>query len=97
MYYIVFERQALKDIKLLKQANLTEKAKGLVNVLRENPFQNPPRYEALVGNLQGLFSRRISFQHRMVYQVFEGKVKYEKVQYDGVMKIIRLWTHYDKI
>ena len=70
MYRIVYDKQAVKDIKNLKSARLDDKAKKLIEVIRENPFQNPPPYEALVGNLQGVYSRRINIQHRLVYQVY---------------------------
>ena len=70
-YKIVYCKQAVKDIKNLQAANLDTKAKELIDVIRDNPFQNPPRYEALVGNLSGLYSRRINIQHRLVYQVYQ--------------------------
>jgi len=95
-YKIVYCKQAVKDIKNLKAANLDTKAKELIDVIRDNPFQNPPRYEALVGNLSGLYSRRINIQHRLVYQVYQGPYTENGQEYDGVIKIIRMWTHYDK-
>lgn len=70
MYRIVFEKQALKDLDKLKAANISHKAKRLVDIMKENPYQNPPKYEKLVGNLDGLYSRRINIQHRLVYQVY---------------------------
>ena len=63
MYHIVYEKQALKDIKNLKAAGLDKKAKELIKIIRSNPFQTPPVYEGLVGNLQGFYSRRINIQH----------------------------------
>ena len=95
MYKIVFTKQALKDLDNLKKSGLSSKVKVLVDVIRENPYQNPPRYEKLVGNLQGTFSRRINIQHRLVYQVYEEKFVENEVSYDGTIKIIRIWTHYE--
>ena len=95
MYKIVFTKQALKDLDNLKKSGLSSKAKALVDVIRENPYQNPPRYEKLVGNLQGTFSRRINIQHRLIYQVYEEKFVENEVNYDGTIKIIRMWTHYE--
>jgi len=86
MFSIVFTKQAVKDLELLKQAKLIEKAKKLVGLIQKNPFQNPPPYEKLVGDLSGAFSRRINLQHRLVYQIFEN---------DKIIRIIRFWTHYE--
>lgn len=95
MFRIVFEKQACKDLEKLKVANISEKAKRLVDIIRENPYKNPPRYEKLVGNLDGLYSRRINIQHRLVYQVYNEPVMYKDVEYQGTVKIIRMWTHYE--
>lgn len=97
MYKIFFTKQALKDLEKLKAANISRKAKVLVDLIRENPYQNPPRYEKLVGNLDGILSRRINIQHRLVYQVDETPFVEEGTQYQGTIKIIRLWTHYEKM
>ncbi len=97
MYRIVYEKQAVKDIKNLKGVRLDEKAKTLIERIKENPFQNPPPYEALVGNLQGVYSRRINIQHRLVYQVYDNPVEVDGVTYEGTVKIIRMWTHYDGV
>ena len=97
MYRIVYEKQAVKDIKNLKSVRLDVKAKKLVELLKENPFQNPPPYEALVGNLQGIYSRRINIQHRLVYQVYNESVELNGIRYEGTVKIIRMWTHYDGV
>lgn len=97
MYRIVYEKQAVKDIKNLKSVRLDVKAKKLVELLKENPFQNPPPYEALVGNLQGVYSRRINIQHRLVYQVYNESVELDGIRYEGTVKIIRMWTHYDGV
>lgn len=94
MYNIVFEKQALKDLEKLKISGLSEKARKLVDIIRENPYQKPPRYEKLVGNLDGLYSRRINIQHRLVYQVYKGPITVDDIQYQGVIKIIRMWTYY---
>lgn len=95
MYQIVYTKQAAKDIKNIKEAGLEKKVKGLIDIVRKNPFQNPPPYECLVGNLQGFFSRRINIQHRFVYQVDAEKLKIEGKKYNGTVKIIRMWTHYE--
>ena len=97
MYRIVYDKQAIKDIKNLKSVRLDEKAKKLIEVIKDNPFRNPPPYEALVGNLQGVYSRRINIQHRLVYQVYNDPVELEGIKYDGTVKIIRMWTHYDGV
>ena len=97
MYRIVYDKQTIKDIKNLKSVRLDEKAKKLIEVIKENPFRNPPPYEALVGNLQGVYSRRINIQHRLVYQVYNDPVELDGIKYDGTVKIIRMWTHYDGV
>ena len=97
MYRIYFTKQALKDLDKLKTAGLSQKAKNLVDVIRSNPYQNPPAYEKLVGKLDGLYSRRINIQHRLVYQVEEQQLEDNGLQYDGIVKIIRMWTHYENI
>jgi toxin YoeB len=86
MYSIVYDKKAIKDIPKLKAAKLDTKALALINLIRENPFQTPPPYEKLQGDLQGAFSRRINIQHRLVYQVIEEQ---------HVVKIISMWTHYE--
>jgi len=83
---IVFTRQAKKDASKLKAANLKEKAYDLLAILSENPFQNPPPFEKLVGDLSGAYSRRINIQHRLVYQVLEQ---------EKTVKVLRMWTHYE--
>ena len=95
MFYITYTKQALKDIPRLKSAHLDVKAKELIGVLRKDPFFVPPPYEGLLGNLQGFFSRRINIQHRLVYQVFHGACEYKGVVYEGTVKIVRMWTHYE--
>lgn len=97
MHRIVYTKQAAKDIKYIKAAGLEEKVKGLINIVREDSFHNPPPYECLVGNLQGFLSRRINIQHRFVYQVIAEKINIEGKEYDGTVKIIRMWTHYEGV
>ena len=95
MFRILYEKQAAKDIKNLKSAGLDRKAKELIDIIRVNPFQKPPTYEGLVGNLQGYYSRRINIQHRLVYQVYAEPINIDGIEYEGTVKIIRMWTHYD--
>lgn len=97
MYKVVFTKQALKDLEKLKEANISHKAKQLVDVVKINPYQNPPRYEKLVGKLDGILSRRINIQHRLVYQVYETPVVEHEQEYQGTVKIIRMWTHYENV
>ena len=82
---LVFTKQALKDAKKLVSVGLKRKAEDLLGVLEENPFQNLPPYEKLVGDLAGAYSRRINIQHRLVYEVLQD---------DEVVKILRMWSHY---
>ena len=97
MYNIVYDKQAIKDIKKLKSAQLDVKAKKLIEIVRHNPFANPPSYEALIGNLAGLYSRRINIKHRFIYQVIFEKITVDNIEYDGTVKIIRMWTHYETL
>lgn len=97
MYRIVYDKQAVKDIRNLKSACLDKKAKELIELIRNNPFQTPLAYEGLVGNLQGYYSRRINIQHRLIYQVYKEAFIVDAVKYQGTVKIIRMWTHYDKM
>lgn len=96
MYRIICTKQAVKDIKNLKACGLDKKAKELIEIMKKNSFQNPPSYEKLVGNLQGYCSRRINIQHRIVFQVIEEPNIHEGIEYEGYVKIIRMWTHYEK-
>ncbi|MDD6036572.1 MAG: Txe/YoeB family addiction module toxin [Lachnospiraceae bacterium] len=95
MYRVVLTKQALKDLENLKKSGISDKVKMLVDVIKENPYQNPPSFEKLVGNLDGILSRRINIQHRLVYQVYAEPVVIDDVEYEGTVKIIRMWTHYD--
>ena len=97
MFRIVYEKQAVKDIKNLKSTGLDKKAKELIDIIKNNPFQTPPVYEGLVGNLQGFYSRRINIQHRLVYQVYLEPISIDGVEYQGTIKIVRMWTHYDRL
>lgn len=97
MYIIRFGKQADKDRKLLKGAGLDSKAKNLLNIIAQNPFQNPPPYEGLVGNLNGFYSRRINIQHRLVYQVYNELVVVDGVEYEGTIRVVRMWSHYDGV
>lgn len=97
MWLVVFTEQAQKDAKQLKAARLAGKAKALVAAVREDPFKVPPRYEALVGNLSGLYSRRISLQHRFVYEVIKEEIERDGALYEGAVKVVRMWTHYDGV
>lgn len=83
---LVYTKQAQKDAKKLAESGLKPKAQELLTILAEDPFRRPPPFEKLVGDLAGAYSRRINIQHRLVYQVLEE---------DRVVKILRLWSHYD--
>ncbi len=97
MYYIVYDKQAVKDIKYLKSAGLDKKAKELIEVLCNDPFHIPPPFESLLGALKGYYSRRINIQHRLVYQVYPEPRTIDNTTYEGTVKIIRMWTHYDNL
>lgn len=83
---LVYAKQAQKDAAKISQAGLKDKAQTLLEILAENPYQNPPPYEKLVGDLSGACSRRINIQHRLVYQVLEES---------KTVKVLRMWTHYE--
>ena len=83
---LVYTKHAQKDAKKLASSGLRAKAKSLLTLLENNPYQNPPPFEKLVGDLSGAYSRRINIQHRIVYQVLDK---------DRVVKILRMWTHYE--
>jgi Txe/YoeB family toxin of toxin-antitoxin system len=86
IWNLIYSKYALKDAKKIAAAGLKEKTQTLLNILAKDPLQNPPPYEKLVGDLKGVYSRRISIQHRLVYEIF----KKEKT-----VRIIRMWTHYE--
>jgi toxin YoeB len=83
---IVYAKQALKDAKKLAENGLKQKAQAILAILADDPFQNPPPYEKLVGDLSGAYSRRINIQHRLVYEVF---IK------EKIVRVLRMWTHYE--
>ena len=95
MYLIKFSKQADKDKKLLKGARLDGKAKELLNIIANDPFKESPPYEKLVGNLSGFYSRRINIQHRLVYEVYAQETYEDDVGYEGIVKVVRMWTYYD--
>lgn len=86
MYSVVYTKKAANDIPSLKAAKLEKKAKALIELLKSNPYQTPPAYEKLQGDLQGAYSRRINIKHRLVYEILEE---------EQAVKIISLWTHYE--
>ena len=85
-WQVVFTNQAQRDTRKIGAAGLRSRVEKLLEILRQNPFQTPPRFERLVGDLKGAYSRRINIQHRLVYQVLEK---------DRVVKVLRMWTHYE--
>jgi len=84
-YIIVLTKQAQKDAKKLESCSLDKKAKEILKIMKENPYQNPPPYEKLIGDLKGFYSRRINIKHRIIYEVYEN---------ENTIKILRMWTHY---
>jgi Txe/YoeB family toxin of toxin-antitoxin system len=86
MWRIVFTQQAQKDAKKIAASGLRPKAEHLLGLLKEDPLQSPPRFEKLVGDLSGAYSRRINIQHRLVYQLLEK---------EKIVKVLRMWTHYE--
>jgi toxin YoeB len=86
MWRVVFTKQAQTDAKKLSAAGLRSKAEKLLEILVENPYQTPPPFEKLLGDLAGAYSRRINIQHRLVYQIMDK---------ERVVKVIRMWTHYE--
>jgi Txe/YoeB family toxin of toxin-antitoxin system len=85
-WQLVYTKQAQKDARKLASSGLKDKAKALSQIVESNPYQNPPLYEKLVGDLAGAYSRRINIQHRLVYQVLEDQ---------NIVKVLRMWTHYE--
>jgi Txe/YoeB family toxin of toxin-antitoxin system len=83
---LAFSKQALKDAKKVKAAGLKPGVEELLALIEKDPFQNPPSFEKLVGDLAGAYSRRINIQHRLVYEVFTK---------EGVVRVLRMWTHYE--
>lgn len=85
-WQLVFTRHAQKDAVKIAQSGLKDKAQALLNIVGENPLQNPPSYEKLVGDLNGAYSRRINIQHRLVYEILEEQ---------HTVRVLRMWTHYE--
>ena len=85
-WQLIYTNQAQKDAKKLAASGLQAKAQSLLQILEENPYQNPPPFEKLVGDLAGAYSRRINLQHRLVYEILEAA---------RIVKVLRLWTHYE--
>ena len=83
---VKYSKQAVKDSKKIAASHLKQAVLDLVEILKEDPFKKPPPYEKLVGDLTGMFSRRINIQHRLVYEVFEQ---------EHVVRVLRMWTHYE--
>jgi toxin YoeB len=83
---LVYTKQSQRDAKKLASSNLKNKAQELLDILQSDPFQNPPPYEKLLGDLAGAYSRRINIQHRLVYEVIESS---------NTVKVLRMWTHYE--
>jgi len=83
---IVFTKQAQKDAKKISASNFKTNAEKVIKILRQNPFQTPPSYEKLIGDLAGAYSRRLNMQHRIIYQIIDD---------ERIIKIIRMWTHYE--
>ncbi len=86
MWALYYTKHAKKDAKKLTSAGLKSKAQDLLEIIKTDPYKNPPPYEKLVGDLEGAYSRRINIQHRLVYQVLEE---------EKAIKVLRLWTHYE--
>lgn len=86
MWTIKYSKYAVKDAPKIEKCNLKRTVQNLIAILKNNPFQNPPPYEKLLGDLSGKYSRRINIQHRLVYEVFEK---------EKTVRILRMWTHYE--
>ena len=86
MYNIIYSSQAQRDAKKAGRSGLKNNIQKLIAILQNNPYQNPPPFEKLLGDLSGTYSRRINIQHRLVYQIYEK---------EKIVKIIRMWTHYE--
>ena len=85
-WQLFYTKQAQKDAKKLSASKLKTKAKAILEIIEKDPYQNPPPYEKLIGDLAGAYSRRVNIQHRVVYQVYE---------HERVVKVLRLWSHYE--
>ena len=87
-YKVVYTKDALKDIPKLKSAHLATKAQNLIKLIKEDPLKNPPPYEKLLGNLDGLYSRRINIKHRLIYEIISDT---------KTIKIVSMWSHYETV
>jgi Txe/YoeB family toxin of toxin-antitoxin system len=99
MYKIYLTPVAAKDKEKITKAGFLPKIDRLIELLKTNPYTTPPSYEKLVGNLDGFYSRRINIQHRLVYQVLKNEAHLKDptgTEYDGIIKIIRMWSHYER-
>jgi len=98
VYKAIFTRQAVKDLEKLKRVGYAKKAKELTAIVEVNPYQNPPPYEKLSGDLKGYYSRRINGQHRYVYDVLPNTKRLldgNEEPYKGIVHVLRMWTHYE--
>ena len=98
MYKVIFSRQAHKDLQKLKQAGLARQAKEITEILMINPYQSPPRFEKLSGDMQDYFSRRINLQHRYIYEIMPNEKAMKDEDdglYAGIIHVLRMWTHYE--
>jgi Txe/YoeB family toxin of toxin-antitoxin system len=86
MWEIVFSKHAVKDSRKIVESGLKGKVESLLEILKNDPFRNPPPYEKLIGDLSGAYSRRITIQHRLVYEVFPQ---------EKIVRVLRMWTHYE--
>jgi Txe/YoeB family toxin of toxin-antitoxin system len=86
MYKIIYSSQAQRDAKKANKSSLKNNIQKIIEIIQKNPYQNPPPYEKLLGDLSGTYSRRINIQHRLIYQIYEK---------EKIVKIIRMWTHYE--
>jgi Txe/YoeB family toxin of toxin-antitoxin system len=99
MYKVILSKQAIKDLEKLKRAgkSYAKKAKELVDIVKDDPFMNPPSYEKLVGDLKGFYSRRINDQHRFVYAILPNDSNFvdeQGIAYQGIVNVLKMWTHY---
>ncbi len=86
MYSIIYTKRALAAIPKLKASGLLKKTKNLIEMIKNNPYQNPPAFEKLQGDFRGAYSRRINIKHRLVYEIYDDK---------NIVKIVSMWTHYE--
>ena len=98
MFKVILSRQASKDFERIKQAELGNKVKKLIEIVTLNPFQTPPKYEKLLGDLRGYYSRHINNQHRFIYDVLPNTnnlTDENNKPYKGIVHVLRMWTHYE--